>query len=143
MQSALVQLLHSERLRGCLVVAGILASLIAVPLALYGGVMSASNFASAEDLPTLGKLFCWSFGGLIGIVAAWARVLLSSPKFDASPTLAHSVTVGLAVGVLAGGWMLIDAVAEPLHFVLWYLVPVLVVGVFLLGGHVAERRNAL
>lgn len=81
------------------------------------------------------RLGAIGFGALVGLAAAWCRVLISNPAYQLSSALFFSTVVGLVVGIVTAVVQL-AIVSILLH---WFYALVAFLGVWLLGATIGAR----
>ncbi|MES2404893.1 MAG: hypothetical protein V4567_11240 [Pseudomonadota bacterium] len=97
MSSSVSQLIgNSAKL--ALILVGLLLTVVFAP-ALVAGLAAASDIKS--EFPFFAAACC----GLIGIISAWARVLLGSKRLRKAPVLRWSLCCGLFLGTVLAIWL--------------------------------------
>jgi hypothetical protein len=103
--------------------------------AIYHGVLAPYVEDHAADTSPAYRLGAIGFGALLGLGAAWCRVLISNQWYQRSPALFHLTVAGLAVGITAAVLQL--AVGSLLLH--WFYIFVALLGALLLGATIGAR----
>lgn len=131
--------LENRKLRGLLVAIGVLATIAFAPISILGAYMLLVSLGS--EAPDRWHFNGWNVvgaGGLLGIVGAWTRLLVSGSRFQANGLLKWGTVACLAAGVIVAGLTFTAVLHNPASALAWLMAPALVVGVFLLGATIGE-----
>lgn len=136
------RILKNKKLRWSLVAICVPGTMAFAPMSIIGAYMLLTSFVS--DAPDRWHLIGWSIvgtGGVLGIVGAWVRLLISSSCFQSSGLLKWGTVVCLAAGVLVAGLTFSAVLFNPAYVFGWVMAPAIVFGVFLLGATLGEVRS--
>jgi hypothetical protein len=141
---AWADVLSSRRVRYAFVLFGVISSVALVPLSLIGASYAISALADISRAP-IGAIEVALMGiaGILGIAAAWVRILVPRHKFKASGLLRWLTAGALVPGIVVAGLWCLPIIDNPLELILWAAVAVFAMGVFLLGATIGETKNAL
>ena len=131
------------RVRRVLWILGALFSLFLLPAAVFGLLFGAEGtLRHGEDLG--GSLVVAALGtmSIVGIVGAWARVILSNERFRRSSILRTSVAFSIALGVvvaviLSAGFLFDASVAAVL------MATVALIGTYLFCATIGVKDDAI
>ena len=140
MLRALAAIVDKRGVRIALVVLGALITIALGPMAFVGAYASFASIIEGQGTVWWGGIA--GFGGLIGFVGAWSRVLIISARFRASPALLLSTCLALIVGVLAAGVVFFSSAGGPTNPAAWAFVGLGALGTLLLGATVGARSHA-
>ena len=121
---------------------GIPATIFLAPWAALGaylGIEYGLLYRDAADVDTGYAYGFLGWGGLIGLAAAWSRIILRGARFHRSMALYALTVVGLLMGVATAVAQLIwtrGITADPL---LWVFLGVFLLGLLLLSATVGTR----
>jgi hypothetical protein len=116
-------------------------TLVLLPIAGFGALVTISSLSGTYiDLASTAGIGAVAFGGIAGIVAAWARLLLSGPRFQASVNLRLGTAIGLAIGIAVGVALLATFYFGLPHteWPFWLALAGIAVGIFLAGATLGE-----
>jgi hypothetical protein len=134
--------MESRKVRGLLLLVGVLATVAFGPLSVFGAYLLV--MAVLSDAPDRFHFIGWSIvgaGGVIGMAGAWVRLLVPGVHFQSRPLLKWLTVAALAAGVLVAALTFAGVLRNPANLMAWLMVPALVVGVFLLGATIGEVRS--
>lgn len=128
--------LAGPKLRLLLVLIGIVATVALGPMSAFGAYMLVTSlFSDAQDKWIFLGWSVVGTGGVIALVAAWARLLVPRRHFQKRPLLKWGTASGLAVG-LAIAMLLLRNPAMA-----WLVALTIPVGTFLLGATIGETSS--
>jgi hypothetical protein len=134
--------MQNRKVRGLLLLIGLLATVAFGPMSVLGVYLLATDLQS--DAPDRFHFIGWSIvgsGGVLGITGGWLRLLVAGTYFQTHPVLKWLTVAALGAGVLVAALIFSRALWNPADLMAWLMVPTLVVGVFLLGATVGEVRS--
>ena len=130
--------------RVILLVLGIVGTVMLAPMALFGaysGVVALLFYRDAGDVGMAYRMGAIGLAGVLGMLAAWCRLLIANERYRRSAVLFYSTVVGLVIGIatavvfFGGAWV---SAPSPMF---WLALVVVLLGIGLLGATIGARMR--
>lgn len=142
MLSAVAEFTDRRVTRVCLATLGVVGTIVLAPIATVGAIGGlVGPFVDPDpELRFSIAIALIGFGGIIGISAAWCRVIMRNVQFQRSRGLYLFTTIGLIVGLATVIVQLAGTGGKSSHPLFWAYLAVLLIGILLLMSTLGAKR---
>jgi hypothetical protein len=144
MTRALASAVDRRAVRIGLVIIGVIVTVGLGPMAAFGTYAALAPLLEGQitDSSQFMASGIAGLAGVIGLVGAWCRVLLSTARFQTSPALLALTSAALGIGIAAAIAVFFVHSGGPYNLAAWSLIALAILGAILLAATLGARPNA-
>jgi len=144
MAEYLARSLEHKKVRVFLFIFGFVATVFFVPLCLFSAMIGFDALLH-HDAPDANAFMAYaplSVGGILGLSAAWGRLLANAAHLRASGRLRAAISFGLCIGSISGALLLLGALSKQTYAYALIYGSVTLVGLLLLVATLGIQKSA-